>query len=405
MAKVTIDQVDVGGKRVLVRVDFNVPIDDQGRITDDRRIRASLRTLRSVLDRGGSLVLMSHLGRPEGKGFEADGSLAPVAARLAELLGPSAPKGVVVPGREPNDAASAAAVAGLGPGGVLLLENLRFRKEEKKGDPAFAKQLAAYGDIYCNDAFGTSHRADASMYAVPLAMRPKPCVAGYLLAQELVYLYARLEAPARPFAAILGGAKIADKLAAISNLMVKVDLLLVGGAMAYTLLKARGGRVGSSLVQDDFLAEAKRILHAAESSRCRVLLPDDHVCGRALAAGTETTTLVGDIPEGWMGLDIGPRTMSRFGDAIRGAKTVVWNGPMGAFEIPPFDAGTRSVASAVADATKAGATTIAGGGDTASAVEAFGLADRLSHVSTGGGASLEVLEGKHLVCLDALDPA
>jgi phosphoglycerate kinase len=404
MRKQTIDRIDVRGKRVLVRVDFNVPLDDSGAITDDRRIRASLPTIRSVLERGGSLVLMSHLGRPEGSGFEADSSLRPVGSRLRELLGQEAPGGVVVPGKDPIDEEAAAAVSALKPGGLVLLENLRFRKAEKKGDPTFAAKLAAYGDIYCNDAFGTSHRADASMYAVPLAMKPKPCVAGLLLARELEYLLARLAAPARPFSAILGGAKIADKLAAITNLAAKVDRLLVGGAMAYTLLKAKGIAVGASLVQNDFLGEASRILNDS-ARRAEILLPLDHVCGRALAAGTETCVVEGSIPEGWMGLDIGPKTVAAFGAAIRSSRTVVWNGPMGAFETVPFDAGTRAVAAAIADATAAGAVTIAGGGDTAAAVEAFGLAERLSHVSTGGGASLEVLEGKHLACLDALDDA
>jgi phosphoglycerate kinase len=405
MKKKTIDAIDVRGKRVLVRVDFNVPLDDAGAITDDRRIRSSLPTLRSVLTRGGRLVLMSHLGRPEGKGFEPDGTLRAVATRLAELLGTDAPHGVQFPSHDPIDAAAGQAVAALPERGVVLLDNLRFAKGEKKGDPAFAAKLAAYGDIYCNDAFGTSHRTDASMYAVPMAMKPRPCVAGFLLAAELDYLMARLERPAKPFVAILGGAKIGDKLAAIGNLMKKVDTLLVGGAMAYTLLKAGGTAVGSSLVQDDFLAEAERLLEVSRRGPCRILLPVDHLCGRALAAGTPTQVVSGAIPDGWMGLDLGPKTIQLFSDAVRSAKTVVWNGPMGAFEIPPFDAGTRALAAACADATGRGAITVAGGGDTAAAVEEFGLAARFSHVSTGGGASLEVLEGKHLTCLDALDDA
>ncbi len=414
MRKKTIEQVDVRGKRVLVRVDFNVPLDDAGAITDDRRIRLSLPTLRSVLARGGKLVLMSHLGRPEGKGFEPDGTLKPVATRLAELLGADAPHGVLFPSNDPIDQAAANAVAALPERGVILLDNLRFAKGEKKGDAAFAAKLAAYGDIYCNDAFGTSHRADASMYAVPMAMRggspAKPCVAGFLLAAELEYLMQRLDAPKRPFVAILGGAKIADKLAAIANLMAKVDTLIVGGAMAYTLLKAQGLGVGSSLVQNDFLEEAQRILAAAKQPAgggrgCQILLPVDHVCGQRLEAGTPTQTVRGAIPEGWMGLDIGPATVELFAGAIRSAGTVVWNGPMGAFETKPFDAGTRAVGAAAAAATAGGTVTIAGGGDTAASLEEFGLADRFSHVSTGGGASLEVLEGKHLVCLDALDDA
>jgi phosphoglycerate kinase len=414
MRKKTIEQVDVRGKRVLVRVDFNVPLDDAGAITDDRRIRLSLPTLRSVLARGGKLILMSHLGRPEGKGFEPDGTLKPVAERLRELLGSDAPHGVQFPSNDPVDDAAAKAVAALPDRGVLLLDNLRFAKGEKKGDAGFAAKLAAYGDIYCNDAFGTSHRADASMYAVPMAMRSatpaKPCVAGFLLAAELEYLMQRLDAPKRPFVAILGGAKIADKLAAIANLMAKVDTLIVGGAMAYTLLKAQGVAVGSSLVQNDFIAEAERILATAKQAGgggggCQILLPVDHVCGQKLEAGTPTRTVTGAIPEGWMGLDIGPATIERFASAIRSAGTVVWNGPMGAFETKPFDAGTRAVGAAAAAATAGGTVTIAGGGDTAASLEEFGLAERFSHVSTGGGASLEVLEGKHLVCLDALDDA
>ncbi len=407
MRKRTIDQVDVKGKRVLVRVDFNVPLGDDGAITDDRRIRLSLPTLQSVLQRGGKLVLMSHLGRPEGKGFEADGTLKPVAERLASLLGASAPHGVQFPSNDPVDAAAAAAVASMPERGVVLLDNLRFAKGEKKGDAEFAAKLAAYGDIYCNDAFGTSHRADASMHAVPLNMRgatpAKPCVAGLLLAAELEYLMARLEKPARPFLAILGGAKIADKLAAIANLTKKVDTLIVGGAMAYTLLKSQGIAVGASLVQNDFLGEAEKIMAGSKAGGCTILLPVDHVCGQKLEAGTATKTVVGAIPDGWMGLDIGPATVKLFSDAIARSKTVVWNGPMGAFETPPFAVGTRAIAVAAAEATGRGAITIAGGGDTAASLEEFGIAERFSHVSTGGGASLEVLEGKHLICLDALD--
>ncbi|MDZ4754406.1 MAG: phosphoglycerate kinase [Phycisphaerae bacterium] len=405
MRKKTIDQIDVKGKRVLVRVDFNVPLDGGGGVTDDRRIRLSLPTLRSVLERGGRLILMSHLGRPQGKGFEPDGTLRPVATRLQELLGAAAPQGVQFPSNDAVDDVAAQAVARLSDGGVVLLENLRFHKGEKKGDPGFAAKLAAYGDVYCNDAFGTSHRADASMYAVPLAMKPRPCVAGQLLAAELEYLMARLESPARPFAAILGGAKIADKLEAITNLMAKVDILIVGGAMAYTLLKAQGIAVGSSLVQDDFLGEAKKILAASSAGGCKVLLPVDHVCGQKLEAGTPTKTVTGAIPDGWMGLDIGPDTVRLFSDAVRSSKTLVWNGPMGAFETPPFDDGTRAIAKAAIEAAAKGAVAIAGGGDTAASLEEFGLAEGFSHVSTGGGASLEVLEGKHLVCLDALDDA
>lgn len=404
MRKKRIDSVDVAGKRVFVRVDFNVPMEGSV-ISDDRRIRASLPTIRSVLARGGRVVLASHLGRPDGKGFEADSSLAPVARRLAELLGPDAPHGVTFPSNNCVDDSARAAVLAMPERGVVLLENLRFAKGEKKGDPAFAAKLADLCDIYVNDAFGTSHRADASMHALPMAMGAKGAqrVAGFLLAAELEYLIARIAAAERPFLAILGGAKVSDKILAIENLMSKVDRLIVGGAMAYTFLRARGIATGASLVESDRIDLAKEILAKAAAKGCEFLLPTDHVCGRDFKQGTETTTVVGAIPDGWMGLDIGPDTRARFGEAIRSSRTIVWNGPMGVFEMPPFDAGTRAVGEAVVAATALGATTIAGGGDTAAAVEQFGFADRISHVSTGGGASLEVLEGKHLVCLDALD--
>ena len=406
MQKKRVDSVRHSGKRTFIRVDFNVPM-EEGRITDDRRIRASLPTIRTVLADGGRVVLASHLGRPEGKGFEAEFSLAPVATRLAELLGVDAPHGVAFPSADPTDDAARAAVLAMPERGVVLLENLRFAKGEKKGDPAFAERLARLADVYVNDAFGTSHRADASMYALPLAMRAKgaPCVAGLLLAAELEYLYGRIAAAERPFTAILGGAKVSDKILAIENLLSKVDRIVIGGAMAYTFLRAQGVGIGASRVEADRVALAGELLAKAQGRGCEVLLPTDHVCGREFKPGTETTVADGSIPEGWMGLDVGPKTRALFGAAIRSSRTVVWNGPMGVFEMPPFDAGTRAVAEAVADATKAGATSIAGGGDTAAAVESLGYAERLSHVSTGGGASLEVLEGKHLVCLDALDDA
>ena len=400
MPKRSIRDLPVAGRRVLVRVDFNVPI-EEGRITDDRRIRSAIPTIRSVLSRGGRAILMSHLGRPEGQGFEPDATLRPVAARLAELLGTP----VGFPSEDCIDATAAAAVQSMKDGEVLLLENLRFHKGEKKGDAGFASKLAALGDAYCNDAFGTCHRTDASMHAVPMAMKPRPAVAGFLLEAELKYLQGAIAGARRPFVAILGGAKVSDKLAAIRNLLEKVDVLVVGGAMAYTLLKAQGVAVGASRVEDAMLAEATSVIELARSKGKRLLLPSDHVCGKALEAGTPTSTVCGAIPDDWMGLDIGPQTSKAFGDAIRGARTVVWNGPMGVFEMPPFDRGTREVAKAVVDATAAGATTVAGGGDTAAAVEAFGLAEKLSHVSTGGGASLEMLEGRHFQSLDALDEA
>ncbi len=398
--------MEVAGKRVFIRVDFNVPLEG-GVISDDRRIKACLPTIRSVLSRGGRAVLASHLGRPEGKGFEAEYSLAPVARRLAELLGADAPFGVGFPSNNCTDPDARTAVLEMPDHGVVLLENLRFEKGEKKGDGAFAEKLAGLCDLYVNDAFGTSHRADASMYALPLAMRQrgKPCVSGFLLSAELDYLIARIAAAQRPFTAILGGAKVSDKIMAIENLLTKVDRLIIGGAMAYTFLRAQGVATGNSLVEADKVELAASILAAAKAKGKQILLPSDHSCGKEFKTGTESKDFVGAIPDGWMGLDIGPATRAQFTAAIRSSKTVVWNGPMGVFEMPPFDAGTRAIADAVVAATKLGAITIAGGGDTAAAVEQFGVAEQLSHVSTGGGASLEVLEGKKLICLDAIDDA
>jgi phosphoglycerate kinase len=404
MAKQTIDQVDVHAKRVLMRVDFNVPLDESTppAITDDRRIRQALPTIQSVIGRGGKLILMSHLGRPEGKGFEPEYSLRPAADRLAELL-----PGVNVsfPSNDCIDAGAAKAVAAIQDRQIVVLENLRFHKGEKKGDAGFASRLAAYGDIYCNDAFGTAHRNDASMYTVPLAMKGKPRVAGLLLQRELQYLSDVINSARRPFVAVLGGAKVSDKLGAIRNLMNKVDSILVGGAMAYTFLKAQGTDVGSSLVQDEMIDEAKSILKAAAASKARLLLPEDHVCAKEISAEGPRKTCQGAIPAGWKGLDLGPKTAQAFAKAVEGAKTVVWNGPMGVFETQPFDAGTRQVAAAIATATKGGGVSIVGGGDSAAAVEAFGLADQFSHVSTGGGASLEMLEGKTFDSVAVLDDA
>lgn len=404
MAKRSIADIDVAGRRVLTRVDFNVPLDG-GRIVDDRRIEAALPTIRSIVSRGGRAVLLSHLGRPKGVGYEEAYSLRPVAKRLEELLGEEAIGGVAFPSEDCLDEAAQAAVEALPEGGVALLENLRFHAGEKKGDADFAARLASLGEIYCNDAFGTCHRSDASMVALPRAMKPAPAVAGFLLDAEIRYLQGAVADPKRPFVAILGGAKVSDKLGAIRHLLERVDALVVGGAMAYTLLAAQGVAVGGSRVEPDMLGEAKDVLDLAAAKGRQLLLPIDHVCGRTLQAGTETISVDGAIPEGWMGLDVGPRTAEAFASAIRAAGTVVWNGPMGVFEMPPFDAGTRRVAEAVAAATEAGAVTIAGGGDTAAAVEVFGVANRLSHVSTGGGASLEMLEGKAFESLAMLDDA
>jgi phosphoglycerate kinase len=401
MPKKNITAVPVSGKHVLIRVDFNVPIEN-GRITDDRRIREAVPTIKHVLDRGGSAVLMSHLGRPEGKGFEAEFSLRPCAERLGSLLG----KTVAFPSSDCVDDKAAAAVKSLRPCDALLLENLRFHKEEKKGDAAFAARLAAYGDVYCNDAFGTCHRPEASMVAVPKAMAGKPRVVGLLVEKELKYLTDAIAAPAKPFVIVLGGAKVSDKMAAIENLLPKASALLVGGAMAYTFLKALGRKVGSSRVEEDRLADAKRALDLAARLKADLVLPMDHVCSTVFAeSGGEVATFEGDIKDGFMGLDIGPKTQAKYASVLSGAKTIVWNGPMGVFEWPPFATGTQKVAEAIADATKRGAVSIVGGGDSAAAVDQFGLADAMSHVSTGGGASLEMLEGKKFESVALLDDA
>ncbi len=399
----TIDHVDVRGKRVFLRADFNVPQDDTGVITDDRRVRLTVATIESILARGGSVIMASHLGRPAGIGYEPEFSLAPVAARLRELS-PLLARLTLV-GQRCTDASVASAAAALNPGEAILVENLRFEKGEKKGDLELARHLSTYADIYCNDAFGASHRGDASMLALPQAMRAQgmPCVAGLLLAREIQYLSGVLETPQKPFVAIVGGAKVSDKILALRNLCGRVDTILVGGAMAYTFLKALGTSVGRSLTQDQMLDEARAILQFAHESATEVVLPVDHVCGEQLALGTPTTTHTGAIPDGLMGLDIGPETAARFCAAVRLAKTVVWNGPLGAFETSPFESGTNAVIKAVVAATRAGATSVAGGGDTAAAVEAAGASAGFSHISTGGGASLEMLEGKEFESLTALD--
>jgi phosphoglycerate kinase len=401
LAKKNIAAVPVAGKRVLTRVDFNVPLED-GQITDDRRIAAALPTIKSIIDRGGRAILMSHLGRPEGQGFEAEFSLKPAAERLSKLLG----KPVAFPSQDCTDSQAAAAVSALKDGGVVLLENLRFHKAEKEGDAGFAAKLAAYGDIYCNDAFGTAHRPDASMVAVPKAMAGKPRVVGLLMEKELKYLSDALKTPKKPFVVVLGGAKVSDKMAAIESLLPKADALLIGGAMAYTFLKALGRKVGSSRVEEDRLADAKRALDLAAKLHAELHLPADHVCSTVFAQhGGNVEVFDGDIKDGFMGLDIGPKTTAKFSAVLSKAKTVVWNGPMGVFEWPAFAVGTNQVAKAIAEATKNGCTSIVGGGDSAAAVEKFGLADKMSHVSTGGGASLEMLEGKKFESVDLLDEA
>ena len=401
MPKQTIAAVDPRGRTCLVRVDFNVPQDDSGGITDDRRIRMALPTIRSILDRGGKAILMSHLGRPAGKGFEAEFSLAPVAARLAELLG--RPVTLAADTGGPDYAAKARALPA---GGVLVLENVRFNKGEKKGDdPAYVAGLAGLADIYVNDAFGTCHRTEASMHAVPVAMKAagKPAVVGFLVEKEVRYLADAIAQPRRPFVAILGGKKVSDKIAVITNLLSICDKVLVGGAMAYTFSLAEGGRTGKSLVEPDKLDLARDLLARAAG---RLVLPIDTHCADAFSATANRQVVkAGEVPDGYEGLDIGPATAELYAAIIRDAGTVVWNGPMGVFEMPPFDAGTRAVADAVAAATAKGAITIIGGGDSAAAVEQLGYADRVSHVSTGGGASLEMLEGKAFETVTVLDDA
>jgi len=393
MPKRSIADVDVRDLTVLMRVDFNVPLDDQQKITDDLRIRMAQPTIESVLSRGGKLVLMSHLGRPKGKGPEPKYSLKPVATRLADLLGRPVDFAADAIGDEAKTKAAA-----LKPGGVLLLENLRFHAGEQVGDPEFARSLAVLGDIYCNDAFGTCHRTDASMVAVPRAMGSKPKVMGFLVAKELQYLLETIAHPERPFLAILGGAKVSDKINVIKNLLPVCDRVLIGGAMAYTFSLAQGGKVGKSLIEPDKVDLARELLKVGGN---KLMLPVDTHCGDAFTADCKKQVVAaGQIADDYQGLDIGPQTARLFGEAIRTAKTVIWNGPMGVFEMPPFDAGTRAVAEAVANSH---ATSIIGGGDSAAAIQQMGLADKVTHVSTGGGASLELLEGKRFEAVELLD--
>jgi phosphoglycerate kinase len=398
MAKQSIADFDPAGKTILVRVDFNVPQDDSGAITDDRRIRMALPTITSIIDRGGKAVLMSHLGRPKGAA-DPSLSLAPVAARLGELLGK--PVALAADTGGPDSAAQAAA---LPEGGVLVLENVRFNPGEKKGDDAaYVAGLAGLADAYVNDAFGTCHRTEASMYAVPKAMKAagKAAVVGFLVDKEIKYLAEAIGQPKRPFVAILGGKKVSDKIAVITNLLSICDHVLIGGAMAYTFSLAQGGQTGTSLVEPDKVELAKELL--AQGGEKLVLPLDTHCADDFSSDANKQIVKAGEIPEGFEGLDIGPETATKYAEIIRAAGTVVWNGPMGVFEMAPFDAGTKAVADAVADATAAGAITIIGGGDSAAAVEQLGYADRVSHVSTGGGASLEMLEGKAFETVALLD--
>ncbi len=393
MAKKTIADVDVAGKTVLMRVDFNVPIKD-GQISDDRRIEMALPSIKSVIDRGGRLLLISHLGRPAGTGPEPEFSLSPAARRLGEKLGKPVSFATDTVGEDAKLKASS-----LKDGDVAVLENLRFDKAENKGDETFASGLAELADIYVNDAFGTCHRKDASMVAVPRIMKQqgKSCVSGFLVDREIQYLKDAIENPQRPFIAILGGAKVSDKIGVIDNLLKLCDRIIIGGAMAYTFFVAQGRRVGKSLVEQDRVEDAKKMLEAGGE---KLMLPVDSHVGDAFSGDCNKQVVDGEIPDGYQGLDIGPKSVKLFADAIKGAKMVVWNGPMGVFEMPPFDEGTKAVAEAIAES---GATSIIGGGDSAAAIQQLGFADRVSHVSTGGGASLSMLEGQKFEAVELLD--
>ncbi len=395
MAKLTIDQLALKGKKVLVRCDFNVPLNDRQEITDDRRIKASLPTIRKILTDGGSAILCSHLGRPKGEIKEAL-RLKPVAERLRALLGCPVTMAADCVGKEVD-----ALKADLRPGQVLLLENLRFHKEETDNDPEFARQLAAGADVYVNDAFGTAHRAHASTVGVTRYF--KQAAAGYLIEKELKYLGQAVGNPERPYVAILGGAKISGKIDVIRNLFSKVDSLIIGGGMAYTFFKAQGYEIGTSLLEADKISLAAEILDEARGKGVRLLLPVDIKI--ASAFDNEAPARVVDIhsiPADFMGLDIGPQTIEIFKQEIAKARTIVWNGPLGVFEMSNFAKGTRAVAEAIAEATRKGATSVIGGGDSAAAISQFGMDERFTHVSTGGGASLEFLEGKELPGIAAL---
>lgn len=397
MNKKTIRDVNVEGKRVFVRCDFNVPLDEKGKITDENRIQGALPTIKYLLDHGAKVVLASHLGRPK-NGPEAKFSLKPVAERLNQLLGGKVTMANDVIGEDAQKK-----VAVLKNGEAVLLENVRFHKEEEKNDPEFAKKLASFADIFVNDAFGTAHRAHASTEGISHFV--KTSVAGFLIEKELEVMGGALADPKRPFVAILGGAKVSDKIGVINNLLEKVDKLLIGGAMAYTFIVAKGGKVGMSKLEADKVDLAKELLEKAKAKGVELYLPVDTVIAQEFKADAESKVCeTMAIPDGWEGLDIGPKTAELFAGVIKTAKTVIWNGPMGVFEFPKFAVGTKAVAQALADNPKA--ITIIGGGDSAAAIEQLGYADKVTHISTGGGASLEFLEGKVLpgiACLNDKD--
>ncbi|MDR0248128.1 MAG: phosphoglycerate kinase [Oscillospiraceae bacterium] len=381
--KKSIADIDAQGKTLLVRCDFNVPQDEQGAITNDKRIVESLPTIRNLAERGAKLILCSHLGRPKGK-FDMKYSLAPVAKRLSELLGKPCVMASDVVGED-----AAAKAAALAPGDVMLLENVRFHAEEEKNDPAFAKKLASLAEIFVNDAFGSAHRAHASTAGVADYL---PAVCGFLIQKEIGVMGKALNDPKRPFAAVLGGAKVSDKIGVINNLLEKCDTIIIGGAMAYTFIKALGKPIGASRCEEDKLTYALDMLAKAKEKGVKFLLPEDSLCADKFEADAKAQVFA-DIPDGLMGLDIGPKTVEKYSAELAGAGTVVWNGPMGVFEFPAFAEGTKAVARAIA---ASGAVSVIGGGDSAAAVEQLGFADKMTHISTGGGASLEFLEGLEL---------
>jgi len=410
VAKKTLDKLPLKGRRVLIRVDFNVPLDDSGNVTDDRRIRMALPTIKCAASAGGRVILMSHLGRPDGRRVPAM-SMKPTAACLSKLLGADVGFAADCIGPEVEKT-----VAGMKDGQILVLENLRYHAGEEENAPDFVAALRKLADLYVNDAFGTAHRKHASTYGVPSAMPPGTRAIGFLVEKELKFLGDALENPVRPFVAVLGGAKVSDKIGVIENLLSKCDRLLIGGAMAYVFMAARGQGVGKSKVErevkkkdgskKDMVAVAAKLLEkmaayqgrdregAGPSGRCEVHFPADHLVARAFAADAETDVQSPDIQDGWIGLDIGPDTVELYREKLSDARTVVWNGPMGVFEMAPFAEGSKALCAAMAKVAERGGTVVVGGGDTASAVEKFGLAEKMTHISTGGGASLEFLEGK-----------
>lgn len=392
MNKKTIEDIDVRNKKVLVRVDFNVPLDSEANITDDTRIRAALPTIQYLLKQQAKVILMSHLGRPKGE-FKPEFSLRPAAKRLSELLDTNVTMAEDVIGEDAKKAVDMAKY-----GEVVLLENLRFHKEETKNDPEFARKLSSFGDVYVNDAFGTAHRAHASTEGVAHYL---PAVAGYLIKKELDVMGKALSNPERPFVAILGGAKVSDKIGVIENLIEKVDTLIIGGGMAYTFFKARGYEIGNSLLETDKVNLAKTLEEKANAKGVKLLLPVDNVVAQEFKADAMNKVVESDkIPVDWQGLDIGPKTRELFGQEIKNAKTVVWNGPMGVFEMPAFAEGTKAIAKYMSQCE---GVTIIGGGDSAAAVQQMGYSNKMTHISTGGGASLEFLEGKVLPGVAALN--